>query len=182
MRNIKLAATAIPAALLAITCGGQNQGAETYPEPPEEQPAEAETETETEGETAQTLEPAQIDVSSWRSWQPVTKERILSAAHGDLWAEIYVPQAYANDYLAGTTPVPEGMQIVMAHYTTQDAPEPESLALMIKMGEDYDPEHQSWYYGVYAPSGDRALVQGTVQACIDCHQQASANYLFRNLQ
>lgn len=175
MRNI-LIVTAIPAALFLIACGGdQQQRAETMPQPQPTPP-----EVEEQGEQA--MEPAQIDVSSWRSWQNVTKERMLSEAHGNMWVEVYVPQAYANDYVAGAAPAPEGMQIVMAHYTSQDAPEPESLALMVKMREDYDPEHQSWYYGVLAPSGDRAQMQGTLQACIDCHEQAGTDYLFRNIQ
>ncbi len=52
----------------------------------------------------------------------------------------------------------------------------DSLTIMVKMGNDYDPENNNWYYEVRDPDGTLRNIPppGKIQICIECHKDFPA--------
>jgi cytochrome P460 len=116
----------------------------------------------------------------WRSWNRVNPTVLLSTGHADVYVHIFVDNLAKNTYLAASSPYPECSRIIKAQHTDETATEVEELAIMVKMPEGYDPEHNDWWYARYDPTGTEAISSGKmVTDCRTCHEQASeTDYLF----
>lgn len=119
--------------------------------------------------------------SEWQSWERLSDEPFVSEGHEAAFVEVYVAPEYVEEYRALDGEMPEGMGIVKAGYA-DDGGEPgelTGLTVMAKMGEDYDPENNNWYYGMLEPEGEMAMMQGPVEMCVGCHAGAEdTDYLF----
>lgn len=57
---------------------------------------------------------------------------------------------------------------------------------MVRVGKDYDPDHNDWFDAKYKPNGKLFIhanktISGKVRSCIDCHAKADGGgYLFTN--
>jgi hypothetical protein len=123
--------------------------------------------------------PAETDCSDWRSWTKVNAARFLSKGHGGKWVDVYVEPGFVEAYRTRTAAAPVGMRVIKAGYKDQAGTQFEALTVMGKMAAGYDAAHGDWYYGVLDGDGVTAKMQGKLEMCIDCHDQASdRDYLF----
>ena len=96
----------------------------------------------------------------------------MSRGHQKKPANVFTRAEHADWYRAlaeGTRPAPVGFQVVKAHYPDMSASKVAVVMVMTKMPAGYDPEHGDWFYGIYDPSGTRAMKAGKLEMCIDCH-------------
>lgn len=110
-----------------------------------------------------------VDCSDWPSWTKINTERFESGGHKAAWVDIYTEPQHADAYkaLGGTMPI--GFRVVKAQYKTKDATEASGLTVMGKMEAGYDPENGDWFYGVYDATGTKAIKQGKLGMCLECH-------------
>ena len=117
---------------------------------------------------------AAVDCSDWPSWTKINSERFESDGHTSAWVDIYTESRYADAYRALAGPMSVGFRVVKAQYKTRDAAEPSGLTVMGKMEPGYDPDHGDWFYGVYDPTGTKAIKQGKLDSCLECHDAEEA--------
>ena len=122
----------------------------------------------------------EMNFEDWSSWRKVNPTTLLSEGHSNSYVDVYVDDLAKETYLTASAPYPECARIVKAKYTDETAAEVERLAIMVKMPEGYDPEHNDWWYALYDPTGTEAISEGkTIFDCRNCHQNASdTDYLF----
>lgn len=124
---------------------------------------------------------AAAGASSFSDWQSFTKandKRFFSKGHGKMYVDVYVESEHLGVYKAGTT-APVGMRVVKAQYKTADSADTVRLTVMRKEAAGYDVENGDWYYGVFDAKGEKAMKEGKIEMCIDCHDSASKrDYLF----
>lgn len=68
-------------------------------------------------------------------------------------------------------PVPEGTVSIKPSDQDHDGTV-DVIAVMVKKGEDYDPENNNWYYEMRNAEGELLdePPAGRIQSCIDCHK------------
>lgn len=118
--------------------------------------------------------PAEQDGSAWRSWRRANHKRFESKGHGFLWVDVFVAPGFEKDYAALNVTAPAGFRVVKVGYEEQTGGEPVGLTMMAKMPTGYDPDNGDWYYATLAPDAKRAAVQGKLDPCISCHENAPA--------
>jgi len=157
-----------------ISCGGGSSGDSTTPDNPCGGGGADVTDNPCGNGTGDA--PAggpEVDFSGWDGWTKMSTSRHLSKGHGKSWVEVFVAPEIADTYRAATGPYPEGAKIVKAQYATEDSTEVQKITVMAKMTDDYDSENGNWYYGVFDASGSKAMMEGKLEGCIDCHDSAS---------
>jgi len=121
-----------------------------------------------------------IAFEDWRQWAKTTPEPYFSREHGNRWVTIYFddPASTTNQLTSGKFAVCS--KIIKVHFTGVSGATPRKLFLMAKMPAGFDPDHGDWWYGNYNHLVGPAMIeQGAIEACIDCHQQASGlDYVF----
>lgn len=119
-----------------------------------------------------------VDWTGWQSWTKVNDAAFPSKGHNAPWVNVYVSDADA--YKAGGE-MPEGFAAVKAvHKDAGGAPgEVAMLTVMAKMSSDYDPDNGNWYYAAMSADGSKAMKEGKLEACSDCHTSGD-DYLFSN--
>lgn len=122
-----------------------------------------------------------VDWTGWKSWTRANETAFASEGHaGAAFVDVYVTPAHAKTYANLTGTMPQGMAIVKVGYA-DDGGKPgaaKTLTVMAKMAPGYDPDNGDWYYGVLSPDGTRAMKQGKIGMCINCHAGADVDYLF----
>ena len=120
-----------------------------------------------------------VDWSTWESWTKVNAEPFVSKGHKKPWVNVYVPAEHQETYAALAGEMPQGFAVVKSVHNDADgaAGDIAALTVMAKMGPDYDPENGNWYYGVLSPDGAKAMNEGKMDACINCHSTGK-DYLF----
>jgi hypothetical protein len=120
--------------------------------------------------------PAEQDVTAWRSWPRANDKRFESKGHGFLWVDIRVAPGFEKDYAALNVTAPAGFRIVKVGYEAQTGGEPVGLTMMAKMPAGYDAPNGDWFYAALAPDAKRASVQGKLDPCIACHENAPGGH------
>ena len=119
-----------------------------------------------------------VDWTTWQSWPLVNTEAFVSKGHNAPWVNVYVTDAEA--YKAGGE-MPEGFAAVKAIHKDAGGKvgEVSMLTVMAKMGSDYDPDNGNWYYAAMSADGSKAMKEGKLEACSDCHTSGD-DYLFQS--
>jgi hypothetical protein len=125
-----------------------------------------------------TSEASAFTVEGWQRWERLSRAPFFSQGHSEMWVEVYVPAEHAAAYLDEDAPVPPDMVIVKPQYETETSQEPENLTVMI-LDESAD---SGWIWGIYDPSGRRAMELGQIEMCTQCHAAAGDDMLFRTLE
>ncbi len=116
---------------------------------------------------------------NWRNWTKVTRQPVISKAHGNNWVGVYVDDVAKATYLAASSPYPKCARVVKPVYADATGSNVLMLTVMVKMPVGYDQENSDWWYGKYDASGTAARRQGKLPDCIACHKQAAeTDYLF----
>lgn len=113
------------------------------------------------------------DFSDWQSFTKMSNARSFSKSHSKAWVEVYADSSAESAFRARQGPYPVGARIVKAQYAAESGGAIKALTVMQKMEAGYDPDNGDWYYGVYDPSGAKAMKHGKIGMCINCHNQAS---------
>jgi hypothetical protein len=117
---------------------------------------------------------------NWSRWPGQEQEFSEGRSpHGAL-LKIYVNKKAAENL----DDPPAKAVIVKENYNENE--ELMAITPMYRVGKDYDPEHNDWYWAKYKPDGtlfkkDGAGISGRVEACIKCHESAGGeDYIFTN--
>ena len=94
-------------------------------------------------------------------------------------------KVYVNEQVTGNLENPPVKSIIVKeNYNEQK--ELVAITPMYRVGKDYDPEHNDWYWAKYKPDGTLfemkgMKLSGKVQGCINCHSSAKGkDYVFTN--
>jgi hypothetical protein len=120
-----------------------------------------------------------IDWSTWESWAKVNKAPFVSKGHKKPWVNVYVTPDHLEAYKAGSGAMPEGFAVVKSVHDDDggSAGPAKMLTVMAKMGSDYDPENDNWYYAAVKVEGMQVMKEGKLEACINCHS-GGEDYLY----
>ena len=120
-----------------------------------------------------------VDWSGWQSWTKVNAEAFVSKGHKKPWVNVYVPADQTSTYAALAGEMPQGFAVVKSVHNDVNgaAGDVAMLTVMAKMGSDYDPDNGNWYYGVLSKDGSKAMKEGKLEMCINCHSTGK-DYLF----
>jgi len=121
--------------------------------------------------TATAAGPAAPDFSNWTSWTQVNDQIFMSKGHKKKPANVFTPPQYADFYknLSEGQKAPVGFQVAKAHYPDMTGASVAVVMVMAKMQAGYDPDNGDWFYGIYDPSGTKAMQSGKLEMCQDCH-------------
>lgn len=119
-----------------------------------------------------------VDWSGFKSWTKINNAPFVSKGHKKPWVSVYVPAEHAEAYKAGAE-VKQGFAVVKAVHKDVDgtAGDIAMLTVMAKMGSDYDPDNGNWYYAAMSADGSKAMKEGKIEMCINCHTSGD-DYLF----
>ncbi len=117
-------------------------------------------------------------VEGWQDWEEVSRERMFSEGHSDMWVEIYLAPEHVEAYLDEDADIPDDMILVKPQFQSETAEEPEDLTVMIR---DEDTE-SGWTWAMYSPDGAQVMEAGQIQMCTACHAAAGEDMLFRELE
>jgi hypothetical protein len=94
---------------------------------------------------------------------------------------VYVTPQHLDAYKAAAGEMPEGFAVVKSvHDDVGGSAGPaKMLTVMAKMGSDYDPENDNWYYAAVSADGKTIMNEGKLEACINCHSSGE-DHLFAN--
>ncbi len=116
----------------------------------------------------------------WSRWPGHEEEFIEGTAPHGAFLKVYV-----NDKVTGNVEDPPAKSIIVKeNYNEQK--ELVAITPMYRVGEDYAPDNNDWYWAKYKPDGtlfemNNMKVSGRVKGCIECHQSAKGDdYLFSN--
>jgi len=125
------------------------------------------------------IEPASVDCSDWATWTKVNTTPFVSEGHQNVLVDVYVQPEHLAAYTDRSQPAPVGIRVVKAQHAKDGSDKIMTLTVMGKMPPGYDPEHGDWFYGIYDPKGTKAMKQGRLEMCSDCHDQAAdRDFLF----
>lgn len=117
---------------------------------------------------------------NWSRWPGQEQEFTEGGSpHGAL-LKIYVNQKVANNL----DDPPAKSIIVKENYNENE--ELVAITPMYRVGKDYDPEHNDWFWAKYKPDGslftkNEMKLAGKVKGCIQCHSTAQGeDYIFTN--
>lgn len=117
-------------------------------------------------------------LEGWQDWEEVSRERMFSEGHSDMYVEIYLPPDQVDAYLDEDADIPADMTVVKPQYESETAEEPEDLTVMIR---DEDAE-TGWIWAMYSPDGAQVMDAGQIEMCTACHAAATDDMLFRELE
>jgi len=159
---------------LAIGCTGAQDEDDAGTEVPEVPPAEPEpVQTGLPEPNGSQVYSYITEENSYRNWDlwPLREERYASVSvHGPLLTTYVSDNALpAIENRAGA--LPYGSMVVRESYDQEG--ELREIGVRYKV-EDYDPEHNDWFWAAYTPEGE-VIVEGRVESCQDCHSVEAAN-------
>jgi len=120
-----------------------------------------------------------VDWTGWSSWTKVNAAPFESKGHKAPFANVYVQPEQAATYAALAGEMPEGFAVVKSIHKDAggSAGDVKMITVMAKMGSDYDPDNGNWYYGVLSADGSKAMKEGKLEMCSNCHSTGK-DYLF----
>lgn len=115
--------------------------------------------------------------NNYRSWDlwPLKEERYASTSiHGPLLTT-HVSDGTSSAIINRAGSLPYGSIVVRESYDAGG--ELREIGVRYKV-EDYNPEHNDWFWAAYTPDGD-IIAEGQVEACQDCHSiEANNDYVY----
>lgn len=137
--------------------------------PPDPEPVQART-PQPEGNEVFDYITEENNYRNWDLW-PLRGERYASVSvHGPLLTTYVSDNAVpAIESRAGA--LPYGSMVVRESYDSEG--ELREIGVRYKV-EDYDPEHNDWFWAAYTPDGE-VMVEGRVESCQTCHSIEAAN-------
>ena len=133
-----------------------------------------------------------MDIKGYIMWPKVNQMTITGDTSGSLgpahegvqgFREIYINITGLDVSLGRVDfPYPAGTIVVKEAFADKDGAKGDlaSITVMIKRGDNYDPDNGNWEYMMLSPAYDVAA-QGKVDMCIGCHAVAKdKDWVFNN--
>jgi len=116
----------------------------------------------------------------WSRWPGIEQEFKQGASpHGEFL------KVYVNDEVKGNLEDPPIKSIIIKENYDKDK-NLVAITPMYRVGKDYDPEHNDWYWAKHKPDGalfemNGVKLSGKLKGCIECHSSAKGDdYIFTN--
>jgi len=116
----------------------------------------------------------------WSRWPGQNEEFIEGSSPHGAFLKLYI-----NDTVKNNTEDPPVKSLIVKENYNKDK-ELVAITPMYRVGNDYDPDHNDWFWAKYKPDGtlfemEGMKLSGKVEGCINCHSSAKGgDYLFTN--
>ena len=119
----------------------------------------------------------------WSRWPGQNEEFIEGSSPHGAFLKIYI-----NDTVKNNTEDPPVKSLIVKENYNKDK-ELVAITPMYRVGNDYDPDHNDWFWAKYLPDGSLdknpkgmslagRVAKGADQGCIACHTGAGEDMLF----
>ena len=170
---------------ICLGCAGpsEEEPDETVPTPTEPVETEpiptepVETELAEEEPNATQLYNYMTEENNYTTWDlwPNTSELFEGTEPHGAFVTVYISDEASDAIEDGAGVMPDGSMIVKENYNPEE--ELVAITVMYKV-EDYDPEHNDWFWAKYSSNGT-VEAEGKVLSCIGCHEARKDNdYIF----
>ena len=130
--------------------------------------------------------------SNWQLFPTTTNPVASDAPHGAGFASIFVNSTFAKSADKSNPDV--GSVIIKNNLDSEVLTDIDSITMMVKKEDGYDPEHHNWFWAKLDPQGNVAAnpmgvmlagrvgtTEGEGAACLGCHQQDSSDFIITEI-